>query len=85
MYEELSVETTDRLKKGYRGKKMHQLWPEFMRQYIDTIVDLAKLVPVKPVLLDIYDESRALSYSDVKKYRTYRYVILNDHEYVKKI
>lgn len=62
---------------------MHQLWPEYMRSYFDNLVQLTNLTPIRPVLLDIYDECRALSYNDMKNYRKYRYQIIDDLTYVK--
>ncbi|XP_063708631.1 senecionine N-oxygenase-like [Culicoides brevitarsis] len=84
MYQELHEEMQIRHSKGMFGKRMHQLWPDFMRSYIDDVVRIADLKPILPVLLDIYDESRALSYSDIKNYRNYRYLVLDDRSYVKK-
>lgn len=85
MLEELKTEMRERHLKAYKGKKMHQLWPDYMRDYINNLVQLASLPPIKPVLLDIYDESRALSYKDMKNYRNYRYKIIDDRMYLKEI
>lgn len=83
MYEELEADIEDRHLKGYKGKKMHQLWPDYMRRYLDGLVKFAHLTPIKPVLLEIYDESRALSYNDIKNYRKYKYQIIDDQRYLR--
>lgn len=80
MYEELQAESEDRKSKG--GKKMHQQWPYYMRSYIDDLVRIANLTPIKPVLIDIYDESRALSLNDIANYRKYKYHRIDEQTYV---
>uniref|UniRef100_A0A336MIW8 Flavin-containing monooxygenase n=1 Tax=Culicoides sonorensis TaxID=179676 RepID=A0A336MIW8_CULSO len=67
MYQELNHEIEDRIGKGYSGRRMHQLWPDYMRNYIDDLVRIGALNGIKPVLLDIYDESRALSTAHPKE------------------
>lgn len=88
MLQNLNAEIEERHTKFFNGAPMigkmsHQSWPHFYRSYIENLLQVTKSKPIKPVLLDIYDESRALSYSDILNYRNYNYDVIDDETYVK--
>lgn len=76
-------EDTDlRQLRGYTKRKMHQLGAEYMKPYMDDLTTMAKLEPIKPVILDIYYRRQHLMQHDLRNYKKFNYQIIDDVNFV---
>lgn len=82
MLTDYEADVYNRLMRGMPKRKMHYLGVERVRMYYATLASLAGVEPIKPVLLDIFDRSTYLRVNDVKNYRRYNYLVVDDYNFV---
>ncbi|XP_063708783.1 senecionine N-oxygenase-like [Culicoides brevitarsis] len=67
---------------GYKKRKMHELGAKFMRPYMNELVTKANIAPIRPVIFEIYYRRQHLMQHDLRNYKKYDYLIIDDNNFI---
>ncbi|CRK97656.1 CLUMA_CG011041, isoform A [Clunio marinus] len=71
----------ERWSRGLPKKKAHAFGSMYQDKYFDDLASFARITPVKPVILKIYDQNKFNQQNDLVHYRQYKYTVIDDEQF----
>jgi dimethylaniline monooxygenase (N-oxide forming) len=75
------MEMNERWQRGITQRKAHMLGIDYQEAYYADLAATAGIVPMKPVIVKMYNRSWELRKEDLLKYRRYKFTVLNDEDF----
>lgn len=85
MIEDTNREMNGRWVRGLAKNKAHSMGHGHQDKYYADLAEAAKITPIKPVMLKMYDENRRNQQLDFANYRRMQFTVLDDENFVTKL
>lgn len=85
MLEDTKRDMNGRWQRGFKREKAHAFGKGLQDVYFDELASAASIVPIKLVVLKMYDENKRHQEFDFANYRRYKFTILGDENFEARI
>lgn len=81
MFDVTEEEMNERWQRGISKRKAHILGTNYQEAYYKDLATTAGIVPIKPVVVKMYERSRRIKEEDLINYRRYKFTVLDDENF----
>lgn len=82
MLEDTQADMSERWSRGLSKRKAHSLHGDGIQEiYYADLAATADIIPIKPYVIKMYNESRLFKQKDLRTFRNYKFIIIDDENF----